>query len=161
MRVLRILLAGVLLAGLSVLAWGAPAMARSAKAPGPKAPAQILSVTAMRAAMTLDIVVRTTAVPATARVTERVYFYDSASDYITQCGVTTSLHSGAGTGTSDTNPYAAPIADGAAFVRVEAVLSASGPKRIYTAVDTIDSGLVEIPAASDLGPFPMAIWVRP
>ena len=155
MRVLRILLAGALLASLSVLAWGAPAMARSAKAP-----AQILSITAMRTATTLDIVVRTTAVPANDRMTERVYFYDSTSGYITQCGIITSLHSGAGTGTSDTNPYSAVIPDGTKFVRVEAVLSAPGPKRTYAAVHTVNSGAVEIPPASDSGPVPMTIWAK-
>lgn len=157
MRALRILLTGALLASLSALAWGAPAMARSAKAPGAKAPAQILSITAMRTATKLDIVVRTTAVRARDRVTERIYFYDSTSRYITECGIITSLHSGAGTGTSDTSPYSAAIPSGAKFVRVEAVLSALGPKQTYAAVDTVNSGDVVIPAVSPSGPFPTPV----
>ena len=155
MRALRIFLVGALLTSLSVLAWGAPAMARAAKAP-----TQILSITAMRTATTLDIVVRTTAVPATSRVTERIYFYDSTSRYMTQCGIITSLHSGAGTGTSDTSPYSAVVPAGAKFVRVNAVLSARGPKHTYVPVSTVNSGAVEIPPASASGPVPMTIWAK-
>jgi hypothetical protein len=114
----------------------------------------------MRTATTLDIVVRTTAVPATYRVTERIYFYDSASHYMTQCGIITSLHSGAGTGTSDTGPYSVVIPNGAKFVRVEADLQAPGAKHTYVLVSTVNSGAVKIPAASALGPVPMTIWSK-
>jgi hypothetical protein len=155
MRALRTVLVGALLASLSVLAWGTPAMAGSAKSP-----AQILSVTAMRTATTLDIVVRTTAVPARDRVTERVYFYDSASGFITECGIITSLQPGASPRTSDTRPYSALIPDGATFVRVEATVSARGPKQTYVAVDTVKSGAVEIPPLSSSGSVPMTIWAK-
>jgi len=159
MRALRIILAGALLTSLSVLALAMPAMARAAKAPA-KAPAQIISITAMRTATTVDIVVRTTAAPARDKVSEQISFYDSASGYISGCGTFASLHSGAGTNTSDTNPYLMIIPTGAKYVRVEASLWEPGPKQTYVAVNTAKSDLVTIPPASISGPVPMTIWAK-
>lgn len=151
--------AGLVLAGVFSVSTAGPAVARSSKDPHKTLP-QIVSITATRTATELGIVVRTTAVPSTYRVTERIYFLSVSGSVLSQCGSIMPLWSGAGTGTSSTQPYAAPLPAGAVSVRVEADLSQIRAKRTAVTVDSVDSGPVAIPAlppgANTIG---MNIWV--
>jgi hypothetical protein len=140
MRALRILLVG-LMAAAGSLAMSSPALAARTG----KAPAQIMSITAARYATHLDIVVRTTSVPASYRITENIYLYDVSGTLVDRCGTFASLHSGAGTGTSSTNPYVVPLPEDAKAVKVVVTLSQVQVKRAPVVVDTVDSGKVSIP----------------
>jgi hypothetical protein len=147
---------GALVAGLSLFAWCLPAMARTVKGSP-----QIMSITATRTAGSLDVVIRTTVVPATYRVSEHIYFYDSALVVVGQDAGTFGLRSGAGTGTSATQSIPEAIPAGAESVRVEVVLSQEQRKHPMVVVDTVGLVAVTIPVLpSGWDSMPMTIWAR-
>jgi hypothetical protein len=157
MRAFRVLVTATLMAGLSLIVWCMPAMARTAKGSP-----QIMSITATRTNSSLDIVVRTTAVPATYRVCEHIYFYDSAYVLVGQDAGSFPRCSGAGTGTSTAQPNSEMIALGAQSVRIEAVLSQTQRRHPMVVVDTVDKAPpVTIPVLpSGWVSMPLTIWAR-
>jgi hypothetical protein len=127
-----------------------------------KASPQIQTITAVRSATALDIVVQTTAVPSTYQIAENIYIYDSQGTRLHECGGTIQLHSIAGTKSSDTSANPVVIGAGDNTVQVIAQLVGKQGKRSVDVGEPVDSHQVAIePLPAGMDVIVMTIYQAP